>query len=63
MPWQDIQGRKQCQNIYPQPAVLTQGKQTSVYLLPITLPQSVNGMPKGNSFINTTWLLTSLQVG
>lgn len=63
MLWQNIQGKKQCQNIHPQPTVRTECKQPSICSLPITFPQSVKGTAKENSFINTTWLLTSLQVG
>ena len=30
MLWQDIEGKKQCQNIHPQPTELTEGKQPSL---------------------------------
>ena len=63
MLWQDIEGKKQSQNIHPQPTELTEGKQPSLCSLPIILPPSVKGTAKGNGLINTTWLSTSLQVG
>lgn len=56
--------RKEAAPEYTSSAHYTNRRQApSICLLLITLPQAVKGTAKGNGFINTTWLLTSLQVG